>query len=495
MNPNDIQHSLMPLAGPLFEHKLEGPALRKLVLKNALLTILSLGFYRFWARADVRHFLWSHTTFMGEPLEYSGTGGQLFRSFLVVLFLFVLPLAGAVVYIRMTVSPFDPYLPFYYLALYAVVFFFVTIARYRARAYRLSHTRWRGIRAGQAGYSISYFLRVAFYGVLNVLSFGWYLPASSMRLTGYLTDNMRFGSEPFVLSPSTETLYRPFAFAWFRLVILIGMVVAAPMVLPIALADEQDKYHGFIYRSDVYSLYYKGGVTRNEAAAMDRYLIGLGFLEDEGRVVQLNKKGNTYQFRMVIQRGLEYDSAFLNGLQPILEEVSDLFGGARTEFHFCNENLESRRVVRLNQAEEYIDDGTEQPSGASSTSPRQATDLPDAEIWWLVILVVFVLLPLNFAWYKAALYSQIARCTGFGNLRFEFNGSGLGLFWLQFVNNIIMVLTLGLGVAITQRRKFSYVCRNLIVAGEFDAAEIHQNPDQAHRRGEGLADALDLGEV
>ena len=487
MNKNNAQDTLMTLEGPLFEHKREGKALGRLVLKNALLTVLSLGFYRFWARADVRHFLWSHTTFMGEPLEYSGTGGQLFRSFLVVLFLFVVPLAGAIAYIRLTVSPFDPYLPLYYLAVYGVIFFFATIARYRARAYRLGHTRWRGIRAGQSGFAFAYCLRTLYFGVLNILSLGWYLPASSMRLMGYLTDNMRFGSASFQLYPDTESLYRPFAFAWFRLVILVGLVVAAPLVLPLALAEEQEKYNGFIYRSDVYSLYYKGGVTRNEAAAMDRYLIELGFLEDEGRVVQLNKDRGTYQFRMVIRRGLEYDSAFLNGLEPILKDISELYDGANTEFHFCDENLVTRRIVKLNQPK---------PTEDHPLAPApQVSDMPGADIWLAVVIAMFVLFPLNFAWYKAALYRQIARCTSFGNLRFEFNGTGLGLFWLQFVNNFIMVLTLGLGVAFTQRRKFSYVCRHLLVAGEFDAAGIHQNPHRARGRSEGLADALDLGEI
>jgi len=289
------QHNHIALDGPLFTHERSGALLRKLVLKNALLTVLSFGFYRFWARADVRHFLWNHTTFEGEPLEYSGTGGQLFRSFLVVLVLFVLPLAGAVVFIRMKVSPFDPYLSLYYLVLYGIVFFFAAIARYRARAYRLSHTRWRGIRAGQTGFAISYFFRTLYYGVLNVLTLGWFLPASSMRLMGYLIDNMRFGSEPFQLVPNTETLYRPFAYAWFRIIALVAILAAAPLIFPIAIAQDADQYHGFIYRSEVYTLYYKGGVTRNEAAAMDRYLIELGFLDAEGRVVQLKKEGDTYQ--------------------------------------------------------------------------------------------------------------------------------------------------------------------------------------------------------
>jgi len=135
------------------------------------------------------------------------------------------------------------------------------------------------------------------------------------------------------------------------------------------------------------------------------------------------------------------------------------------------------------------------PELAPRDTLPEVPDVPNFEIWLAMVVVMFVLFPLNFAWYKAALYNQMALCTSFGNLRFEFTGTGLGIFWLQLVNNFIVLITLGLGVPFAQRRKFSYVCRHLLVAGEFDLNMIRQNPERAGSRGEGLADALDLGEI
>ncbi len=52
--------------------------LMPIVLMNLLLTILTLGIYHFWAKTNIRKYLWDKTRFDGEPFEYTGTGGELF---------------------------------------------------------------------------------------------------------------------------------------------------------------------------------------------------------------------------------------------------------------------------------------------------------------------------------------------------------------------------------------------------------------------------------
>ena len=63
-----------------------------LSLLNGLLRILTLGVYHFWGKTEVRQRIWSAVRVDGEPLEYRGTGGELFRGFLIVFFLVLLPL-------------------------------------------------------------------------------------------------------------------------------------------------------------------------------------------------------------------------------------------------------------------------------------------------------------------------------------------------------------------------------------------------------------------
>ena len=47
-----------------------------LLLRNLLLTIITVGIYRFWAKTRVRQFFWRHTKLLGDRLEYLGTGGE-----------------------------------------------------------------------------------------------------------------------------------------------------------------------------------------------------------------------------------------------------------------------------------------------------------------------------------------------------------------------------------------------------------------------------------
>ena len=54
-------------------------------IPNLLLTIVTLGVYRFWAITRMRRYLWSRFVFLGERFEYTGTGGELFRGFLLAM--------------------------------------------------------------------------------------------------------------------------------------------------------------------------------------------------------------------------------------------------------------------------------------------------------------------------------------------------------------------------------------------------------------------------
>src|SRR5262245_1687148 len=59
---------------------------------NLLLMIVTLGIYGFWARTEVRKRTWSAVRIEGEPLHYTGTGGELFLGFLIAFFLVFVPL-------------------------------------------------------------------------------------------------------------------------------------------------------------------------------------------------------------------------------------------------------------------------------------------------------------------------------------------------------------------------------------------------------------------
>src|SRR6478609_8840639 len=65
-------------------------------LKNVALTAVTFGIYRFWAKTHMRRYLWSTTELWGDPFEYTGTPGELFKSFLKALFFIVFLYGSAI---------------------------------------------------------------------------------------------------------------------------------------------------------------------------------------------------------------------------------------------------------------------------------------------------------------------------------------------------------------------------------------------------------------
>ncbi|MYK57552.1 MAG: DUF898 domain-containing protein, partial [Rhodospirillaceae bacterium] len=63
-------------------------------LINLALSILTLGIYRFWGRTRIRRYVWSQTSLLGEPLEYTGRGVELFLGFLFALVVIYGPITG-----------------------------------------------------------------------------------------------------------------------------------------------------------------------------------------------------------------------------------------------------------------------------------------------------------------------------------------------------------------------------------------------------------------
>ena len=61
-----------------------------LVFKTGLLTILTLGIYRFWQTTRIRQYLWGSTSANDSALEYTGTGLEKFIGFLIALVILAL---------------------------------------------------------------------------------------------------------------------------------------------------------------------------------------------------------------------------------------------------------------------------------------------------------------------------------------------------------------------------------------------------------------------
>ena len=183
--------------------------LARLLMRNLLLSLLTLGIYRFWAKTRVRHLLWRHVKILGEPLEYLGTGTELLIGFLAVVVIFA-PVATAYSYAVPFLIPWE--IPFSGIAIqlfyYAVLAFLIQIAVYRVRRYRMSRTAWRGVRFGLHGSAFKYAAIWLLYGLMTVATLGLAYPWLRVATTRYFARNARFGSTSVSFNARAGRLFR-----------------------------------------------------------------------------------------------------------------------------------------------------------------------------------------------------------------------------------------------------------------------------------------------
>ncbi len=196
-----------------------------LSFKILLLNILTLTIYRFWGRTEVRRYLWGSTTINGEPLEYQGTGLELFLGFLFALFLVLLPLYGAFYGVTTFLAPTDPAYGLSILGLELVLVYLLGFGYYRAWRYRLSRTNWRGVRFSLAGNGHAYARRALMWVFLSIVSLGLLYPVADARLTGHLLRDMRFGDRAFRFEGKARSLYLAFLITFVLGVLIYGTAV------------------------------------------------------------------------------------------------------------------------------------------------------------------------------------------------------------------------------------------------------------------------------
>jgi uncharacterized membrane protein YjgN (DUF898 family) len=225
--------------------------LLSLTLTNALLNLITLGIYRFWAKTAVRRHIWSCVQINGEPLEYIGRGIELFKGALIVFLVLVLPAIAAITGIQIAWGPEHPAVFIVQFAFFMLIFVLWGMAVYRARRYQLSRTLWRGIRGALIGSSWSYtWLNVAAQ-LLKGITLGWSTPAMNLNLQERMIGDMRFGEAPFRFRGPAGPLYRTYAVCWFLTIFLvIGVLAGIGFEINYLFGDNLDRALEQIFRPD-----------------------------------------------------------------------------------------------------------------------------------------------------------------------------------------------------------------------------------------------------
>lgn len=210
----------------------------KLAFVTGLLTLVTLGIYRFWAKTRVRRYVWSSIDIDGTRFEYTGTGLEKFLGFLVAVVILAIYLGliqmalfffGVSLFVEATTLEGQLTQMFAIYATFFAVLPLIYFAVYRARRYKLARTRWRGIRFGMDKGAWGYAFRAIGYGLLTGLTIGILTPLATFRLEKYMTDRSHFGDGKFEQNGRWQSLYPAMKHVAIGIVLLIVAGVFAAL--------------------------------------------------------------------------------------------------------------------------------------------------------------------------------------------------------------------------------------------------------------------------
>ena len=200
----------------------------KIALPNLLLTIVTLGIYRFWGTTRERQYLWSQTQFIDERLEWTGTGMELFIGFIMVFFLIGIPFGIIQLVAQGAIFQGEPVIAgVVNLVMFIILFYLSGVAYFRAMRYRLSRTYWRGIRGGSNDpgfhYGLSYMWKHTAAAIPLFLLYPW----ASISLWNERWNAMSFGPYRFEANAQWTQLMKRYLLFYLAPFLIFVMAIFA----------------------------------------------------------------------------------------------------------------------------------------------------------------------------------------------------------------------------------------------------------------------------
>jgi len=215
-------------AGDAFEFTGTWREYLPIALSNLALTIVTLGIYRFWAKARERRYLWSRTRFVDDRLEWTGTGKEMFIGFLMVALLLFLPLFLLNLWFQsLLLKGQQTMAGAAFLGIYLILTYIGGFAQFRALRYRLSRTYWHGIRGGAEDKGFRYAVSALWKPIAGAAAIGVLIPWSMTSLWNERWNAMSFGPDRFEAGAQWESLIKRWIFFLLSppLVLLLAVVV------------------------------------------------------------------------------------------------------------------------------------------------------------------------------------------------------------------------------------------------------------------------------
>jgi len=203
----------------------------KIAVPNLLLTIVTLGIYRFWATTRERQYLWGKTDFIDERLEWTGTGLELFIGFIMAVVLILVPFFGIQFLTQaLVLQGYTGWAAVLTFMMFGFIMYMIGIARFRALRYRLSRTYWHGIRGGSDDQGFGYGWSYIWKTFVGYLALGLLVPWSMMNLWNERWNKMSFGPHKIeAIGNYAETFKRYLLFYLTPFVLFIVALIGGVM--------------------------------------------------------------------------------------------------------------------------------------------------------------------------------------------------------------------------------------------------------------------------
>ncbi len=98
-------------------------------------------------------------------------------------------------------------------------------------------------------------------------------------------------------------------------------------------------------------LFYTAAVSEAEAKKLGEFMDKTGYFKgDEGKSVQLDKQGTTYEVKFVMSKGAEKDQAAVQASEAMARLISKrVFDQHLVRVHICDDQFKTLKVVTSDQ--------------------------------------------------------------------------------------------------------------------------------------------------
>ncbi|MGZ0078936.1 YjgN family protein [Methylomonas sp. YC3] len=190
---------------------------------NVCLSIVTLGVYSAWAKVKRNQYFYRHTTLAGAGFDYHGDPKAILKGRIVAFLLF----AGYTL-----VGEFDQ------LAGLAILLVIVSVMPWllmRSLRFRMHNTSYRGLRFAFHGNTGAAYFNFLLLPVLSALTLGLLWPLAQQRMARYTRENSTYGNEFFKFFAGIGAYYRI-----YLMTIFIGVLVFAGLMVSVMLLGSKE---------------------------------------------------------------------------------------------------------------------------------------------------------------------------------------------------------------------------------------------------------------